>query len=529
MKQRHIFWLGYWLMLVGACKSMDHSSSEALPPSAFQTQSALGNISSSQKILAENLTLHTLELKILKLGKNTYPYIVIAQPPKSDFFQAKICTDTVCQDPRETTQSFIFLPGLQPGAYTFQVRACVQALHAIDSANPCGAWVTEGPYTQTPVLDPDLDKLLVQQDQSLQQLSLYGNSMYQLLKQYEDAVSTCAVSADQRPSSLDEVDIHNALALGPDAFSFLMYPLNQIASYAQADTSVPFSLSDYNALSYQQKKMADQIFQANKYHFTPDNRLVDAQGARLDYYEILQEISTALDATYITYRVYLALDAKEKKALSLIIGEKKYRFDDEVLVDDKGVPVDRASTLSDVKDRAQTISDDAVSPPAASKATVSLPALLGSIAGFFLGAWVLKSGWNTWQQGRTTTEGAVQKKLDAEALKQIEAGKPLKMATSEVLIRDEQINNAKSTEARGNRRVIQGKVLFGVGVALVLATVITSVLAGTGNLNLAADANSGVCPNLDTMPTQLKKLQSDIQQEMTKMDALGKTISSHLP
>ncbi len=510
---------------------MDHASSDALPPSAFETQSAVGKISSSEKVSAENLTLHTLELKILKLGKNTYPYIVIAQPPKSDFFQAKICTDKVCQDPRETTQSFIFLPGLQPGAYTFQVRACVQAVHAIDAGNPCGTWVTKGPYTQTPVLDPDLDKLLVQQDQSLQQLSLYGNSMYQLLKQYEDAVSTCAVSADQRPSELDEVDIHNALALGPDAFSFLMYPLNQTAPYAQVDTSVPFSLSDYNALSYQQKKMADQIFQSKKYQFTSDNRLVDAQGTRLDYYAILQGISTSLDATYITYRVYLALDAKEKKALSLIIGEEKYRFDDEVLVDGKGVPVDRSSTLSDAKDRGQTISDDEVSPPADSKASVSLPALLGSIAGFFLGAWVLKSGWSTWQQGRTTTEGAVKDKLnvEVETLKQIELNKVSGAGAEKIKSAQEKLmKNAQSTEYRGNRRVVQGKVLFGFGAALVLASIITSALAGTGNLNLAADANSGVCPNLDAMPSQLKKLQSEIQQEVTNMDALGKTISSHL-
>jgi len=313
MKNRHISWLGCWLMLIGACKSVNHSSPNSLPPNAFATQSALGNLAPSQKISAENLALHTMELKILKLGKNTYPYLVIAQPPKSDFFQAKICTDTICQDPCETTQSFIFLPGLQPGAYTFQVRACVQALHTIDAANPCGDWVTEGPYTQTPVLDPDLDKLLVQQDQSLQQLSLYGNSMYQLLQQYEEAVSTCAVSADQRPSALDEIDIHNALALGPDAFSFLMYPLNQTAAYAQADTSVPFSLSDYNALPYQQKKMADQIFESKKYQFTPDNRLADAQGMQIDYYAVLQEISTTLDALILHIEYILHWTQRKKR------------------------------------------------------------------------------------------------------------------------------------------------------------------------------------------------------------------------
>lgn len=223
------------------------------------------------------------------------------------------------------------------------------------------------------------------------------------------------------------------------------------------------------------------------------------------------------------------MDAKEKKALSLIIGEKKYRFDDEVLVDAKGAPVDQASTLSDAKDRAQTIPDDAVAPPAVSKATVSLPALLGSIAGFFVGAWVLKSGWNTYQKGKTTAYEAAQ---DIRRTKANVAKTPTLEPSKQAIFNEEtkkQIEASKKVEKIGRRRVVQGKVLFGVGAALVLTTAITSVLAGTGNLNLVGDPNSGVCPNLDAMPAQLKKLRSDIQQEVTNMDALGKTISSHLP
>jgi hypothetical protein len=523
-----LFWVGCLLMAFWQCRSTNPTAGESasLPADAPQNQTAVGAIPSGTKVSGAQLILTNLELKTLQLKDNSYPYVMIAQPPKSDFFQSKICTDSVCQDPQETTQPFVFLPGLPPGTYTFEVRACVQPLHAADPAQPCGPWVAQGPYTQVPILDAELDGLLVQQANSLQRLASYGNAMYQLVQSYDQSLSHCPVSADQRPSSLDEVDIQNALAIGPDAFSYLMYPLDQTVPYSQFDTSVPFSMPDYNSLSYLKKKMAGQIFQDKKYKFNSSKQLVDSQGARLDYYDFLKELTAALDTTYITYSIYLALDPKEKKALSLIIGEKKYQFDDEVLVDAQSNPVSKEATMAAVKERAKTISDEAVAPPSVSTKTISLPALIGSIAGFFISASVLKKGFSISGKASKAVLTATDKiqGLQTEALKN-PGPKANRSQISQ--LETTRIDNAKAEKISSSRKATMGKGLAALGGAMIVASVITAAFAGAGILTLADTENTN-CPELAALPAKLEDLKNKIQKETQQMDALSKTISSSL-